>query len=728
MRTSRRSLLWRFLGALFLSLLLVTGAGTALAYLRTSRTLEQEVRDQLSHFSRTKAGEFHQMVVERQTVLLTLAETQRVRYWGEIVSTKNESHPAFVESETSLRDLLSVTVRRDPALRSLALIRSPYGRVVLATDPELEGRYVGAAPYFQQGMETAYVGPAEVSLETGRTSMSLALPFADVNDRVIGVLVANLDVDWMLRTMLKRENLAPQWQRFVVDSAFLLVTGPGAGVGRPQLWPEAAELLREGREGSGIYHGMLGNRVVGGYAWFGDSGLALLLETDYGQAVTRPATRVALPVMLLGGMLSLGILLGAGLSMNHVLQPVRKVVDAMDEVASGRLDIVVQEEGQGEIAALTQGFVRLVEHLRHFAADLRDTVVQQRSDLEQRSRQLQAAARVSQLILGIRDLSRLFDEIARLVSESFQFEHVGIFLVDNRREYAVLRAASSEGGQRMLARHHRLRLGQGIVGSVAEMGKPRIALDVGEDPVFFDNPDLPRTRSEVALPLLSRDHVIGVLDVQSEHAGAFTEEDVMVLQSMADQVALAIENASLLAETQQVLAELQMRYGQEMSRGWQRRYGERLPIYAYDGIEVAPLGPDDIDGGVHREPVIREVEGGGRELVVPIAVRQQVLGTLILRQDQHDDPWEREDLEMAVEVCSQVGRALETARLLDEAQARAQFEGLAGDISEQIRAAAVDVDAVLRTTLRELATALRARGRIQIRPATEWSVERSNGD
>ena len=728
MRISRRSLLWRVLAAFFLSLLIVTGANAGLAYVRTRRILEQEVRDRLSHFSSAKAREFQQMVAERRTTLSTLAETQRVRYWGEIVSTKNESHPAFSEAETSLRDLLVAMVRRDPALRRVMLVRSPYGRVVLATDAELEGQYVGAEPYFQKGMESTYIGPAEVSLETGRTLMNLALPLADTNDKVIGVLVADVDVDWMLRTMLTRESFAPQWQRFVVDRAFLLVTGPGAGVGRAQLWPEAVELLQGGREGSGIYRSMRGNKVVGGYAWLGDSGLALLLETDYGRDVSQPASRAVFPVLGLGGLLSLGGLLVAGLSVRRVLRPLHGVIEAMDAVASGQFEVTVREEGRGEVRALTRGFTALMAYLRQFADELRGTVVRQRKVLEQRSRQLQAAARVSQLVLGSRDLSRLFDEIARLVSDSFQFEHVGIFLIDDRREYAVLQAASSEGGQRMLARRHRLRLGQGIVGSVAKTGEARIALDVGEDPVFFNNPDLPRTRSEMALPLLARDRVIGVLDVQSEHAGAFTEEDVTILQSVADQVALAIENAALLVEAEQALTELEVRYGQEMSRGWLQRYGDRMPVYAYDGVGVRALAPDEVDRGVRREPEIREVEGGGRELLVPITVRQQVLGMLILRQDQHDEPWGQDDLKMAARVCAQVGRALEMARLLDEAQSRAQFEGLAGEISEQIRAAAIDVDAVLQTTLRELATALRARGRIQIRPATEWSVEVGDED
>jgi FOG: GAF domain len=168
-------------------------------------------------------------------------------------------------------------------------------------------------------------------------------------------------------------------------------------------------------------------------------------------------------------------------------------------------------------------------------------------DLARRTAQLEAASEVARRAAAIRDVQTLLDETVRLISQRFGFYHAGVFLVDEAGEYAVLRAASSEGGQRMLARGHRLAVGEvGIVGYVAGTGKPRIALDVGEDAVFFSNPDLPHTHSEMALPLKVGERVIGVLDVQSVEPSAFTDEDVAVLQTMADQIALAIENARLL--------------------------------------------------------------------------------------------------------------------------------------------------------------------------------------
>jgi GAF domain-containing protein len=132
--------------------------------------------------------------------------------------------------------------------------------------------------------------------------------------------------------------------------------------------------------------------------------------------------------------------------------------------------------------------------------------------------------------------------------------------LDEKRNYAVLRAANSDGGQTMLSKNHKLKVGeQGIVGYVTSTGKPRIVFDVGEDVNFFRNPHLPLTRSEMALPLISRGAMLGALDVQSEEAAAFSEEDITSLQLLADQVALAINNAHLFEQMQIVLVELEER-------------------------------------------------------------------------------------------------------------------------------------------------------------------------
>jgi signal transduction histidine kinase len=189
---------------------------------------------------------------------------------------------------------------------------------------------------------------------------------------------------------------------------------------------------------------------------------------------------------------------------------------------------------------------RALAELRTVNLELDQRIAERAHDLQRRSIQLQTASEVARDATAILDIDQLLDETVHVISERFGYYHAGVFLVDEQGEYAVLHAASSEGGRRMLEKGHKLAVGKvGIVGHVANAGEPRIALDVGKDATHFVNPDLPATRSEMALPLVSRGRVIGVFDVQSIQEAAFTEEDVAALRTMADQLANAIENARL---------------------------------------------------------------------------------------------------------------------------------------------------------------------------------------
>ena len=173
------------------------------------------------------------------------------------------------------------------------------------------------------------------------------------------------------------------------------------------------------------------------------------------------------------------------------------------------------------------------------------------SEIQRRAMQLETAAEVAQHATGILDVEALLTQTADLIRRQFDLYYVGIFLVDEDSRWAVLRAGTGEAGQKMLAANHRLEVGgASMIGWCTAHGQARIALDVGAEAVRFDNPTLPHTRSEMALPLVSRGRVIGAMTIQSTRPAAFSQEDVTALQTMADQLANAIENAHLYRETQ----------------------------------------------------------------------------------------------------------------------------------------------------------------------------------
>ena len=398
------------------------------------------------------------------------------------------------------------------------------------------------------------------------------------------------------------------------------------------------------------------------------------------------------------GVGALTLLFLSWLTIRQALLPIRDLTKTATSVATGDLTRVATVQSDDEIGGLARAFNSMTTQLRESITNLERRVADRTRDLERRAVQLQVAAEVASQAAAIRDLGQLMNATIRLISERFNFYHAGLFLIDENEKYAVLRAASSEGGQRMLARGHQLAVGQvGIVGYVAGKGEPRIALDVGTDAVYFNNPDLPQTHSEMALPLKIRERTIGVLDVQSIKAAAFTNEDIEVLQILADQIALAIENAKLITESQEIIQELGALYQQQVSQSWRRRLEGREIIYAYHQGKVTKESvPPAVEDETETDP---------RLLRLPIILRGQSLGWIALRRNPEAQPWSTEESELAAITVSQLALALENSRLLEENRRRAQQEELLGNVSTKTQGL-LDVESVLKAAVQEIGRSL----------------------
>jgi PAS domain S-box-containing protein len=330
--------------------------------------------------------------------------------------------------------------------------------------------------------------------------------------------------------------------------------------------------------------------------------------------------------------------------------------------------------------------------------------------------QLQTAAEVARDAAGVRQLEDLLNRAVDLIRERFGFYHAGLFLVEEQggARYAVLRAAAGESGQRMLDRGHRLKVGEeGIVGYVTGTGDPRISLDVGEDAVHFDNPDLPETRSEMALPLRMRGEIIGALDVQSKLGAAFDVEDVTILQTMADQLAVAIDNARLLEDMEQSVQQLEAAYRKYTRDSWQqvtRRDGHPSG-YRYRLTGVEPVAEQQPEAQRAWQAGVTSFDSergdGGQEAVlgaaVPIKLRDQMIGVLDLRSE--DVPISAETIALVEEVAHRLAPIMEATRLYEDAQRRAARDRLLRDVTLRMRET-LDLETLLRTAVDEARRAL----------------------
>ncbi len=388
------------------------------------------------------------------------------------------------------------------------------------------------------------------------------------------------------------------------------------------------------------------------------------------------------------------------------------------------------------------------------------------AEAQHRSNLLQTAAEVSRAASSILNANELINTSVNLIRGQFDFYYVGLFLVDEAKEWAVLYAGTGEAGRIQLERKHRLKIGgESMIGWCIQNRQARIALDVGREAVRFQNPFLPDTHSEMALPLISRDEVIGALTVQSTEQGAFSAEDITLLQTMADQLANAIVNARLFAQTQKALSETEALYRitQELLAAHDEETVYRLAIEAIAQTEVhsaaiymyldhgdshlagqlleqkaawtagsaslfssgtrfssadliieqlipqhgALVIEDTTSNDPHlTDPLRRQlILAGVKSLVaLPLSTYQSRLGFLIITNTK-EGAFTPQQLRFYNTITQQMVIALENLRLLNVSQQRARREEIIREITSKIRGATT-VEDILKTTVTELGQVL----------------------
>ena len=439
---------------------------------------------------------------------------------------------------------------------------------------------------------------------------------------------------------------------------------------------------------------------------------AIISARDETQALIQSGVKIS--ILLLIGLLALAV--SVSLTVGNVISaPIIRLTNISNRIVEGDLSAQAVVESSDEIGTLSQAFNTMTSRTRELLEDLEYRVQERTEELmaanernERRAKQFEYIAQVAATISSTRDLDTLLQQITTAISSKFGFYHTGIFLLDARKEYAVLCAANSEGGKRMLARNHRLRVGEvGIVGYVTGSGKARVALDTGQDAFYFDNPDLTDTRSEMALPLMAGSEVIGALDVQSVEANAFGQEDINILTTLADQVSIAIQNARQFEETQRALAESMAAGRQFISSGWQqftkshKVAGIRHTSVKSELIYAEPANEAKATSGATDEVMNRLRDG---LVSLPIKLRGAEIGMVDVRTSDFRILGQ-DELDIINAIIERAAIAMENARLLHESQRQTAKEQKIGEVTAKI-GASINIRNVLQIAVEELGRAL----------------------
>jgi GAF domain-containing protein len=370
--------------------------------------------------------------------------------------------------------------------------------------------------------------------------------------------------------------------------------------------------------------------------------------------------------------------------------------------------------------------------------------------LEQKTRQLQATAAVAHACSSILDPEALAVEVVERIQR--EFSHMGVYYVslfllhesdeDDEEQVAVLRAATGSVGQQLVEQGYILALDTAsAIGQCVASQQPAIAPDAENDVALVENPLLEHTRAEVALPLISRGRVFGALSVQSTQHEAFGEDDVAVLRMMADQVAVAIDNAGLFTQTGAALREVQTAQRRYLTRAW-REFLAATPVSRFDHVQPGTRVGDDRflrdawrAARAHERTVATnsspaEADDGSAKaqavLSVPLRLRGQVIGTVSLHETRRRREWTPDEIAMTEAVAEQVMQTVENLRLMGEAQRRVARERTIRDISDQMQRA-MDMETLMRVTAEELNQALGG-SRAYVRLGVEVPPSSADGD
>ncbi len=462
-------------------------------------------------------------------------------------------------------NLLSISTRlgafqnEHPGFIEVFLLNA-NGQVAVSTDTQHQGQFEGNMHYYIKGRQESYYGPPVVFERWGRLGLVVAEPVQLSTEESIGVLVGIVDPEPLTEIMHSASSLGKTAISYLVNESGTLVSSiENKGSLRPgdQIQSPAIEKVIARQSGKSAYENFAGKTVLGIFHWLPQVRMGLLVEREvfdaFGSLFLGIGGTVILTLVAVASTASL-----AGRKTQRAAQPDVSVAEPVRQMVSGDLDQSGAMNYADETYALRQGFDRDVSQWQLAVTELEQQLAELDRQLQQTTEQngkratlLEVTAEISRAAALILDTQELMQTAVDLICTRFDFYHVSLYLLDESGEWAVVAASSGQEGRQMVAQSYRLRVGgDSLVGWVCSRSQARIALDIGADAVNFDNPLLPDTRSQLVMPLMVGDRLLGALDVQSTQEAAFDDDDVRSLHSLADHIGIALQHARLFTDTE----------------------------------------------------------------------------------------------------------------------------------------------------------------------------------
>jgi GAF domain-containing protein/HAMP domain-containing protein len=590
------------------------------------------------------------------------------------------------------------------------MVLDTNGDVEISTTPEREGENFQSEAFYSQGSTRTFVGFSN-NAKFSNGNLVVSAPIYNDDGKIIrGILVLRADAI-LIKNIMETTPGFEEAETYLLDTNFRPVTKTRTPVNTVVTDASLSAVLNNVTEGAAIYENYMGTTVIGDYQWIDSLEMVFIAEVPLSSMINNVLGSIVGSASL--ALFAIIIAIAAvAISADSISNPISALAETTKSFAAGQLSTRASINREDEIGDLSRAYNQMAEQLQNIIGKLEQRVTDRTKELEDQSNRLRVAVEIARDAASSRDLTGLLEQAGELIHKRFGFYHTGIFLLDNNREFAVLTSSPTDSGKQMIANNHKLRVGEvGIVGRVAATGEPRITLDTGLDAIHFNNPLLPYTRSEMALPLKVQNNLIGVLDVQSEQPQAFNEEDVAIMQLMADQLATAIERTRLLQQVEQNLSDLEQAYGRFTREGWKALDESGLlgnAGYRFDNVRIQPineppsLGSEAIQAG---NTVMNNNDNKSPEdytVAIPIKLRGHAIGVVTAKLKEGYNQTTISTIELAIE---RLAASLESARLYEEARMRADREQSISHVTTAITSS-TEYEEILRTTVREIGNVL----------------------
>lgn len=613
---------------------------------------------------------------------------------------------AFDTTQQEFQDFTTRLIVDSNARFDRVLLLNADGYVVGANELRLVGTNFGDQVWFRSsllpdtatetgtplGPGTFVFGPIGDPMATGaeeRLSYYFTVPVFDpATSEASGVLVGRVRTQTIANIVAETAGLGETGELLLVDDEGNVLNSPRMAEGAaPTLEGDVIAAAIANEDIPRRWQDYRGEEVLGTYASLDPLNMTLVAKQDVAEVAVAQRGVLVTNILLGAGIAALAMVAGVFVA-GQITSPLEALTTTASRIAEGESDMADPNTDVVEIKQLAAAFNVMNERVN-------DLVQRQEAVIKDRTRQLEITAQMGRVIAAETDLERLMNITVDMIRDRLGYYHAQVFLIDDLNQFAVLRASTGEAGRALLARQHKLEVGStSVIGRVTDSGRPVLAADTADSPVHKRNELLPDTRAELAVPLRIGDQIIGALDIQSVNAEAFDEGTISVLQTVADQLAVAIRNAQLFSEREGLL-NTSLGLTRMLTRESWREYAENRTVenpagYEYDLSAVRPIDEPN-GGGATGGGATTNGGGNGSALRMPIEVRGEEIGALEAELDENSQLGEAER-DLVAQVLDRMALALDNARLFNQTQDSLSETARLYDASQLIADATTSVD------------------------------------